>query len=170
MGNILIRKAQLSDANEIYEIHQQLYLTFCDLEQTCMHYIVKKIDKQLVYVLEVENEIVASITLEIDRKFFKHQLTIDALAVKQECHKTGYGTKILNFVLDNIWDRSEFKEIFVGTFQEFGTLMFYEKNWFMILETYKDIYNDKKSHTTYLLYMSREQYSNRKKYIIDLKH
>jgi ribosomal protein S18 acetylase RimI-like enzyme len=160
MGNINIRKALLSDANIIQEIHKQFYLDFCDIECIEFKYIIKKIKDKLMYVLEENDKVLAVISTGIDKTFSKPKFMIDTLAIKKGYHKNGYGTKLLNYILDNIWDRLKFEEIFVGTFEEYGALNFYRKNGFNIEDIYNDIYDDNKNHKVYLLYMNRDKYES----------
>lgn len=154
-----IRKAELSDANTIQEIHKQFYLDFCELDCIEFKYIVKKIKEQLIYVLEDNNNLIAVISIGVDNSvFLKPKFMIDTLAIKKGYHKSGYGTKMLNYVLDNVWDRLKFEYIYVGTFEEYGALNFYRKNGFNVEDIYNDIYNDAQRHKVYLLYMNREKY------------
>lgn len=155
---MIIRKALLGDANTIQEIHKQFYLDFCELECVEFKYIVKKIKNQLIYVLEDSENILATISVSIDTTAFEHKFMIDTLAIRKGYHKSGYGTKMLNYVLDNVWDRLKFEYIYVGTFEEYGALNFYRKNGFNVEDIYNDIYNDAQRHKVYLLYMNREKY------------
>jgi ribosomal protein S18 acetylase RimI-like enzyme len=165
MININIRKALLSDANIIQEIHKQFYLDFCELECLEFKYIKKKIEDKLIYVLEEKNKVLAviSVGIDINETFSKSKFEIDTLAIKKGYHKKGYGTKILNYVLDNVWDRLKYEEISVGTFEEYGALDFYRKKGFNIEDIYNDIYNDGKNHKSYLLCMNREKYESIRK-------
>ena len=162
MENYIIREAIIKDAYDIFKINRLLALNFCDLECVNYDFIIRQIDDNKYYVLEYENKVVAAISISIDKLFSTQHFIIDTLAVKEEYHKKGFGTLLVNYILENIWLNSDYNEIFLGTFKEYNTVEFYAKFGFEIQEIYNDIYNDNKQHKAYLLGMNREKYESKK--------
>ena len=106
MKKYIIREASLYDANSIFEINKQLILNFCDLKCVDHFLITDRIRRKNFYVLEYKNEVVAAISVDLEDLFENNnlQFIIDSIAIKKEYHKKGFGTILIDYILDNIWD------------------------------------------------------------------
>jgi glucosamine-phosphate N-acetyltransferase len=111
---LLIRKILEKDYYKNY-LNLISQLTDQDINCTYKQFInhLKNIKSQ-IYVIEIEDKIIASITLLFEKKFI-HNLSkvchIEDVIVDKDYHKKGIGTKLINFSINKAKEEECYKII-----------------------------------------------------------
>ncbi|MBS1731323.1 MAG: GNAT family N-acetyltransferase [Bacteroidetes bacterium] len=126
---------QILKANKSNEIPYDLLLLSDDTKEA----INKNLNKGELYIAKKNDEIIASFILKIIEK---ETIEIKNIAVTEKLQGKGYGTKLLNFIIDSSENRG-FKKLIVGTCDQCNKeISFYKKAGFVIKDKRKNFFID----------------------------
>ena len=137
---MIIRKLEKDDFEEYISLINTFRPIGLEITREKFEEIYDNIFKNsIIYVLTLNNEIIGSTKLIIEQKFI-HKLSkyghIEDAIIKEEYRRRGYGTQIVNHIVNDCKNKNFFK--ITLTCNEY-LIPFYEKNGFEVYDTHMSI-------------------------------
>lgn len=144
MNNINIRKANISDLKQIQELNNELFkIEYANYDSDLIiewpftekgtNYFIDMINNQVVFVAEIDNNIIGYLAGTLDKKFsyvYKKTAEIDNIFILDKYRNTGIGT-ILISEFKKICKEKDVKRIIVtAASKNINAIEFYKKQGF----------------------------------------